>query len=107
MITGGTGSFGRAMVKRVLFSDKAPNRVSVFSRDERNQKTMARELQASFPTEGLDCMRFFIGDLWDVYRLRRVLLNALAGPKLLADQYPGSRTAQSMGRAIRDAIWKD
>ena len=67
LITGGTGSFGRAFVHRLLSSDP-PQRLVVFSRDEQKQETMARELQQLRP-DLFGRLRFFIGDVRDVSRL--------------------------------------
>lgn len=63
LITGGTGSFGRAFVRRLLDSH-GPRRVIVLSRDEHKQAAMAQE----FP-DGR--MRFFVGDVRDRERVRR------------------------------------
>ena len=49
LVTGGTGSFGRAFVRRLL-SGQPPHRLVVFSRDEQKQDAMARELRAQFPS---------------------------------------------------------
>lgn len=65
LVTGGTGSFGQAFVKRVL-KDADTRRVVVYSRDELKQVEMAR----SFDN---DRLRFFIGDVRDADRLRRAL----------------------------------
>ena len=67
LVTGGTGSFGRAFV-RCLMADGMPRRLVVFSRDEQKQETMARDLKAEFP-QFADRLRFFIGDVRDVSRL--------------------------------------
>mgnify|MGYP003656794875 FL=1 len=58
MITGGTGSFGKAFVRKVL-RDFNPRKVIVFSRDELKQSEMARY----FPPEKYPAIRFFIGDV--------------------------------------------
>lgn len=64
LITGGTGSFGKAFVKRVLEISK-PARLIIFSRDELKQFEMAQDLStAQYP-----CLRYFIGDVRDVDRL--------------------------------------
>ncbi len=63
LVTGGTGSFGQAMVRRLL-SDGA-DRVVVFSRDELKQY----EMRAAGLTD--DRLRYFIGDVRDVGRLTR------------------------------------
>ncbi len=64
LVTGGTGSFGRAFVKTVL-ADFSPRRLIVFSRDEQKQYDMARE----YSTQSHPCMRYFIGDVRDSDRL--------------------------------------
>ena len=65
LITGGTGSFGRAFVKTLL-EQHSPRRVVVFSRDELKQFEMQQEL--SGPQ-----MRYFIGDVRDADRLRQAM----------------------------------
>lgn len=65
LVTGGTGSFGQAFIRRLLDSHR-PARVVVFSRDELKQYEMAQSFQS--PT-----MRFFIGDVRDRERLNRAL----------------------------------
>jgi UDP-N-acetylglucosamine 4,6-dehydratase/5-epimerase len=68
LVTGGTGSFGQAFIRRLLRSGRPPQRLVVFSRDEQKQDTMARVLRTEFP--GLyDRLRFFIGDVRDTSRL--------------------------------------
>jgi UDP-N-acetylglucosamine 4,6-dehydratase len=68
LVTGGTGSFGRAFVRHLLESDRRPRRLVVFSRDEQKQENMAREIAADFP-EAVNNVRFFIGDVRDLDRL--------------------------------------
>ena len=67
LVTGGTGSFGNAFVRRLLRTSLA-RKIIVFSRDEQKQNSMAHALRAEFP-EGLDRLRFFIGDVRDTSRL--------------------------------------
>lgn len=67
LVTGGTGSFGKAFVSSIL-SSNAPRRLVVFSRDEQKQDVMARELKEAFPTLH-DRLRFFLGDVRDMSRL--------------------------------------
>lgn len=67
LVTGGTGSFGNAFVRRLLRTSGA-KRIIVFSRDEQKQDTMARELKAEMPAE-FNRLRFFIGDVRDASRL--------------------------------------
>ncbi len=66
LITGGTGSFGKAITRTILERYK-PARLIVFSRDELKQLEMAR----SFPRTHYPCIRYFIGDVRDAGRLRR------------------------------------
>lgn len=67
LITGGTGSFGSALIHHLLALG-TPSRLIVFSRDEQKQETLARELQTKFP-DTFERMRFFIGDVRDKDRL--------------------------------------
>ena len=69
LITGGTGSFGRAFVKTVLDRYPQIKRIVVFSRDELKQW----EMQQQFPIEKFPQLRFFIGDIRDKDRLGRAL----------------------------------
>jgi UDP-N-acetylglucosamine 4,6-dehydratase len=67
LVTGGTGSFGRAFVRRLL-RGRHPRRIIVFSRDEQKQDAMSRELRQAMP-KSFDRLRFFIGDVRDQSRL--------------------------------------
>ncbi len=69
LITGGTGSFGKAFVRTVL--QRYPNieRLVVYSRDELKQFDMAQE----FSPDQFSGLRYFIGDVRDGHRLRRAL----------------------------------
>jgi UDP-N-acetylglucosamine 4,6-dehydratase/5-epimerase len=67
LITGGTGSFGRAFVAHLLSLPAPPKRIVIFSRDEQKQDAMAREWIAD--REVYDRLRFFIGDVRDAERL--------------------------------------
>lgn len=69
LITGGTGSFGQAFVRRLLTQNPGVKRIVVFSRDELKQFEMAQHLS---PTE-FPQLRYFIGDVRDLSRLRRAL----------------------------------
>ena len=60
MITGGTGSFGNAVLNRFLRTDIAE--IRIFSRDEKNQDDMRHEYQAKYP-EYASKIKFFIGDV--------------------------------------------
>ncbi|MGI9426394.1 MAG: UDP-N-acetylglucosamine 4,6-dehydratase (inverting) [Hyphomicrobiaceae bacterium] len=67
LVTGGTGSFGRAFVSRLL-SAGPPRRLVIFSRDEQKQWQMEQELQLLGP-DVTRCLRFFVGDVRDKARL--------------------------------------
>jgi UDP-N-acetylglucosamine 4,6-dehydratase/5-epimerase len=71
MVTGGTGSFGRAFVKTVLERYPTIRRLVVYSRDETKQHEMAQ----TFPVERYPAMRYFIGDVRDRDRLIRAAEN--------------------------------
>ena len=64
LVTGGTGSFGKAFIRHVL-EHHAPRRIVVFSRDELKQYEMEQEI----PADHRNKVRFFIGDVRDVDRL--------------------------------------
>jgi UDP-N-acetylglucosamine 4,6-dehydratase (inverting) len=69
LLTGGTGSFGKAFVKTVLARYPGIKRLVVFSRDELKQFEMAQQ----FPPGEHKAIRYFIGDVRDEARLRRAL----------------------------------
>lgn len=69
LITGGTGSFGKAFVKKILRRYPEIKRLVIFSRDELKQFEMAQE----FPESKYPAIRYFIGDIRDESRLRRAL----------------------------------
>jgi len=66
LITGGTGSLGQALTKRLLSADV--DSIRIFSRNENKQVTMESEFHD-------DRLRFFIGDVRDLSRLQRALEN--------------------------------
>ncbi|WP_291867270.1 UDP-N-acetylglucosamine 4,6-dehydratase (inverting) [Maribacter sp.] len=67
LITGGTGSLGKALTKHILSNHSEIRRLIIFSRDEQKQFQMAQE----FPLDKFPQMRFFIGDVRDRGRLVR------------------------------------
>ena len=69
LLTGGTGSFGRAFAKEILKRCPTLKRLVIFSRDELKQFEMAQE----FPKEKYPAIRFFLGDVRDQQRLKRAL----------------------------------
>jgi UDP-N-acetylglucosamine 4,6-dehydratase len=66
LITGGTGSFGKAFVKNILKRYPKIKRLIVFSRDEQKQFHMEKE----YPPKEYPQLRFFIGDVRDYNRLK-------------------------------------
>ena len=69
LITGGTGTFGKAFVKTIIERFPEVNRLVVFSRDELKQYEMAQQ----FPESKYSALRYFIGDVRDADRLRRAM----------------------------------
>lgn len=72
MITGGTGSFGNAVLNRFLKTDIAE--IRIFSRDEKKQDDMRHEYQAKYP-EYASKIKFFIGDVRNLQSCK----NAMSG----------------------------
>jgi UDP-N-acetylglucosamine 4,6-dehydratase (inverting) len=69
LVTGGTGSFGHEFVNYVL-EHYEPKKLIIYSRDEYKQFVMKNEYKNHPRAE---CLRFFIGDVRDVTRLRRAM----------------------------------
>jgi UDP-N-acetylglucosamine 4,6-dehydratase (inverting) len=69
LITGGTGSLGKALTKRILTKWPNVKRLVIFSRDEQKQYQMAQE----FSDVEYPAMRYFIGDVRDYERLKRAM----------------------------------
>ena len=70
LITGGTGSFGNAVLNRFLNTDIGE--IRIFSRDEKKQDDMRRELQAKMP-EVADKISFYIGDVRDINSVKNAM----------------------------------
>jgi len=69
LITGGTGSFGKAFLKYLLFNHKDIKRIIVFSRDELKQF----DLSMQFSEKKYPNIRYFLGDIRDKDRLDRAM----------------------------------
>ena len=67
MITGGTGSFGNAVLNRFLKTDIGE--IRIFSRDEKKQDDIRHELQAKHP-ENAKKVKFYIGDVRNPQSIR-------------------------------------
>ena len=72
MITGGTGSFGHAVLKHFLTTDIG--QIRIFSRDEKKQDDMRHMLQEKYP-DYAEKVKFFIGDV----RIPRDIEDAMPG----------------------------
>lgn len=70
LITGGTGSFGNAVLKRFLATDIGE--IRIFSRDEKKQDDMRHEYQAKMP-QAADKIRFYIGDVRDMQSVKNAM----------------------------------
>lgn len=70
MITGGTGSFGNAVLNRFLKTDIGE--IRIFSRDEKKQDDIRHEFQAKFP-EYSDKINFYVGDVRDIQSVKNAM----------------------------------
>tara|TARA_B100000963_G_scaffold210008_1_gene182965 strand:- start:21296 stop:22297 length:1002 start_codon:yes stop_codon:yes gene_type:complete len=69
LITGGTGSLGQALTKRILYKFPEIKRLVIFSRDEQKQFKMAQ----IFSPNKYKAIRYFVGDIRDYSRISRAL----------------------------------
>ncbi len=90
LITGGTGSFGKAFTKKVLNSFPGVKKIIIFSRDELKQYEMS---SSAFFKEHEEKLRFFIGDVRDENRLKMacenvdIVIHAAAMKQVPAAEY--------------------
>ena len=70
MITGGTGSFGNAVLNRFISGDIGE--IRIFSRDEKKQDDMRHDFQARMPGYA-DKLRFYIGDVRDIQSVKNAM----------------------------------
>ncbi|MGX8832909.1 polysaccharide biosynthesis protein [Amedibacillus sp. YH-ame6] len=70
MITGGTGSFGNAVLKKFIETDI--KEIRIFSRDELKQDNMRHELQVNYPNEASK-VKFYIGDVRDIDSIKNAM----------------------------------
>ena len=70
MITGGTGSFGNAVLNRFINTDIGE--IRIFSRDEKKQDDMRHEFQARCPAAA-EKIRFYIGDVRDIQSVKNAM----------------------------------
>ena len=103
LITGGTGSFGRAFVRAALDQTKA-ERIVIFSRDELKQWEMSQQFAAD------KRLRFFIGDVRDGQRLLRAMdgvdyvVHAAALKQVPAAEYNPFEAVQTNIHGARNVI---
>lgn len=89
LITGGTGSFGKAFIKHILKKKYKFKRIIIFSRDELKQYEMEKELS----TKKYPSLRYFIGDIRDKERLKLafkevdIIIHAAALKQVPAAEY--------------------
>ena len=89
LVTGGTGSFGKEFIKRLIKSKIKLKRLVVFSRDEWKQNEMAK----NYPTSRYPFIRYFLGDVRDYERLKRafkdidLIIHAAALKQVPAAEY--------------------
>ena len=69
LITGGTGSFGRFFVQKLLDQPNKYKRIVIYSRDELKQW----ELQQKYPKKNYPNLRFFLGDIRDPYCVKEAM----------------------------------
>jgi UDP-N-acetylglucosamine 4,6-dehydratase (inverting) len=70
LITGGTGSLGKALTKSILEKWPDIKRLVIYSRDEQKQFQM----EHNYPIDKYKCIRYFIGDVRDYERLKRAFI---------------------------------
>ena len=70
LITGGTGSFGNAVLNRFLKTDI--KEIRIFSRDEKKQDDMRHDFQVNMP-EYAHKLSFYIGDVRDIQSIRNAM----------------------------------
>ncbi len=110
LVTGGTGSFGRRFVQRVL-TEHNPRKLIVFSRDELKQYEQQQELREQFAPELVAKMRFFLGDVRDSQRLTLafrgvdVVIHAAALKQVPAAEYNPSECIHTNVMGAENVVW--
>ena len=110
LITGGTGSFGKELVVRLL-RDHGCKKIIVYSRDELKQSEMREWLEESFDKDALEPIRFFIGDVRDRERLTLalrgvdVVIHAAALKQVPAAEYNPSECIHTNIMGAENVVW--
>jgi UDP-N-acetylglucosamine 4,6-dehydratase len=110
LITGGTGSFGSAMIERLL-TRHAARKLIVFSRDEQKQYELREALLERFGADGLSTLRFFLGDVRDRERLTMatrgvdVIIHAAAMKQVPAAEYNPSECIHTNIMGAENVVW--
>ena len=109
-VTGGTGSFGRRFIDRVL-SQYKPRKLIVYSRDELKQHEMQIDLRERYGDARLGVMRFFLGDVRDRERLTLALrgvdivIHAAALKQVPAAEYNPSECIHTNVLGAENVVW--
>ena len=108
MITGGTGSFGNAVLNRFLRTDIGE--IRIFSRDEKKQDDMRHEYQSKYP-DVANKIKFFIGDVRDIQSCRNAMpgvdyiFHAAALKQVGSSKNECNRYRQYFDRSHRSRRW--
>lgn len=109
-ITGGTGSFGKELVKRLLHKHRC-RKIIIFSRDELKQFEMREALEEEFSADQLEPIRFFLGDVRDRERLTLatrgadVVVHAAALKQVPAAEYNPSECIHTNIMGAENVVW--
>ena len=107
LITGGTGSFGKAFIKYILKEVPDIERVIIYSRDELKQW----ELQQKYPKDKYPQLRFFLGDVRDRERLKQALervdtvVHAAALKQVPAAEYNPTEFIKTNVLGAENLVW--